>query len=156
MATHSSILAWRISWTEEPGGLQSMGWQSRTQLSDWAHTHKDSTSGSSFAISSILTITPLWGVWSPYTSRRVSPCKWYPAQNPGLCGSGDPVSGSPTDMDCRLGFYLAVNLYILYDNCSRVAIQTETFFVKIFSISNEQPWGKGNKYVLNMCVSTVK
>ena len=26
-ATHSSILAWRIPWTEEPGGLQSMGWQ---------------------------------------------------------------------------------------------------------------------------------
>ena len=27
MATHSSILAWGIPWTEEPGGLQSMGWQ---------------------------------------------------------------------------------------------------------------------------------
>ena len=27
MATHSSILAWRISWTEEPGGLQCMGSQ---------------------------------------------------------------------------------------------------------------------------------
>ena len=27
MATHSSILAWRISWTEEPGQLQSMGLQ---------------------------------------------------------------------------------------------------------------------------------
>ena len=27
MATHSSILAWRILWTEEPGGLQSMGLQ---------------------------------------------------------------------------------------------------------------------------------
>ena len=27
MATHSSVLAWRISWTEEPGGLQSMGSQ---------------------------------------------------------------------------------------------------------------------------------
>ena len=27
MATHSSILAWRILWTEEPGGLQSMGSQ---------------------------------------------------------------------------------------------------------------------------------
>ena len=26
-ATHSSILAWRIQWTEEPGGLQSMGSQ---------------------------------------------------------------------------------------------------------------------------------
>ena len=25
MATHSSLLAWRIPWTEEPGGLQSMG-----------------------------------------------------------------------------------------------------------------------------------
>ena len=30
MATHTSILAWRIPWTEEPGGLQSMGSQSRT------------------------------------------------------------------------------------------------------------------------------
>ena len=27
MATHSSILAWRTPWTEEPGGLQSMGSQ---------------------------------------------------------------------------------------------------------------------------------
>ena len=27
MATHSSILAWRTLWTEEPGGLQSMGSQ---------------------------------------------------------------------------------------------------------------------------------
>ena len=27
MVTHSSILAWRIPWTEEPGGIQSMGWQ---------------------------------------------------------------------------------------------------------------------------------
>ena len=35
MATHSSILAWRISWTEEPGRLQSMGvTKSQTQLSD--------------------------------------------------------------------------------------------------------------------------
>ena len=34
MATHSSILAWKIPWTEEPGGLQSMGSQSQTGLSD--------------------------------------------------------------------------------------------------------------------------
>ena len=27
MATHSSVLAWRIPWTEEPGGLQSIGFQ---------------------------------------------------------------------------------------------------------------------------------
>ena len=34
MATHSSILAWEFPWTEEPGGLQSMGSQSLTQLRD--------------------------------------------------------------------------------------------------------------------------
>ena len=34
MATHSSILAWRIPWTEETGRLQSMGLQSQTRLSD--------------------------------------------------------------------------------------------------------------------------
>ena len=35
MATHSSILAWEIPWTEEPDGLQSMGLQkSWTRLSD--------------------------------------------------------------------------------------------------------------------------
>ena len=30
MATHSSILAWRILWTEQPGELQSVGLQSQT------------------------------------------------------------------------------------------------------------------------------
>ena len=34
MATHSSILAWRIPWTEEPGGLLSMALQSQTQLNN--------------------------------------------------------------------------------------------------------------------------
>ena len=34
MATHSSIPAWRIPWTEELGRLQSMGSQSQTRLSD--------------------------------------------------------------------------------------------------------------------------
>ena len=35
MATHTSMLAWEISWTEDPGGLQSMGSQkSWTRLSD--------------------------------------------------------------------------------------------------------------------------
>ena len=34
MATHSSILAWKNPWTEEPGGLQSMG------LHDWACVHE--------------------------------------------------------------------------------------------------------------------
>ena len=41
MATHSSILAWRIPWTEGPGGLQSMAFQRVGH--DWAT--KTSTSG---------------------------------------------------------------------------------------------------------------
>ena len=40
MATHFSIFAWRIPWTEESGRLQSMGSQSQTQMS--THTHKGS------------------------------------------------------------------------------------------------------------------
>ena len=32
MVTHSSILAWKIPWTKEPGGLQSMGMQSWTPV----------------------------------------------------------------------------------------------------------------------------
>ena len=38
MVTHSSILAWRIPWTEEPGGLQSIGSQSWTRLK-WLSMH---------------------------------------------------------------------------------------------------------------------
>ena len=41
MAIHSGILAWKIPWTEEPGGLQPMGLQkSRTQLSNQTTTEK--------------------------------------------------------------------------------------------------------------------
>ena len=43
MATRSSILAWEIPWTEEPGGLQSMGSQRVGDDSDWAHTHINTT-----------------------------------------------------------------------------------------------------------------
>ena len=39
MATYSSILAWRIPWTEEPGRLQSMGLRSQTRLSQHTLPH---------------------------------------------------------------------------------------------------------------------
>ena len=38
MATHSSTLAWRIPWTEEPGGLQSRVTKNQTGLK-WLSTH---------------------------------------------------------------------------------------------------------------------
>ena len=37
MASHSSILAWKIPWTEEPSGLECMGMQSWTQLSTYVY-----------------------------------------------------------------------------------------------------------------------
>ena len=37
MAAHYNVLAWRIPWTDEPGGLQSMG--SQKVGHDWAHEH---------------------------------------------------------------------------------------------------------------------
>ena len=50
MATHSSILAWKIPWTEEPGGLQSMGsqeldtteWLTPTQSREEVLQHQNS------------------------------------------------------------------------------------------------------------------
>ena len=51
MAPHSSILAWKIPWTEKPGKLQSMGSQSRTRLSDFT--------GSSRRGSNMMKSTPI-------------------------------------------------------------------------------------------------
>ena len=54
MATHSSVLAWRIPWTEKPGGLQTMGSQSQMGLSNLAqacmkaHVKMQSVSDDSF------------------------------------------------------------------------------------------------------------
>ena len=39
MATHSSILAWRIPWMEEPGGLQSTGSQKESDMTEQLHFH---------------------------------------------------------------------------------------------------------------------
>ena len=47
-ATHSSILAWKIPWTEEPGGLQSMGWQRVRH--NWVNEHTQQTLSSLVAV----------------------------------------------------------------------------------------------------------
>ena len=45
MATHSSVLAWKIPWTEEPRGLQSMGLQSdMTECAHNTHTYGETES----------------------------------------------------------------------------------------------------------------
>ena len=45
MATHSSILAWRIPWTEEPDGLQSMGLRTVRHNITTEHTHRHNSKG---------------------------------------------------------------------------------------------------------------
>ena len=46
IATHSNILAWKIPWTEEPGGLQSIGSKSQIQLSTVAQQEEEEALGS--------------------------------------------------------------------------------------------------------------
>ena len=55
--THSSILAWEIPWTEEPGGLQSMGSQRQTQLSSHTLSFKSLLRFPSFRISPLIPIS---------------------------------------------------------------------------------------------------
>ena len=58
MAPHSSILAWRIPWTEESGGLQSKGSQSQTRLSDFTFPY-------------------LWIKMSPpHAPKQKTECQW--------------------------------------------------------------------------------
>ena len=61
MATHSSILAWRIPWIEEPSRLQSMGSQSRTQLKRFSmHVHMHWTSLVAQTVKSLPTVLETW------------------------------------------------------------------------------------------------
>ena len=69
MATHSSILAWRIPWTEEPGRLQSMGSQSQTQLSN-KHTSKYQFPQNSVMKSTKLEVTEMYSQ-GPQPSPRM-------------------------------------------------------------------------------------
>ena len=65
MATHSSTLAWKIPWTEEPAGLQSMGLQ---RVSDLAHTQSrdrhDKTWGPATELPSVPRSRALWRILS--------------------------------------------------------------------------------------------
>ena len=59
MAAHSSVLAWRIAWTEEPGGLQSMGSQ---RVGDNLATKRQQQAWSDHASSVGFTPCPACGV----------------------------------------------------------------------------------------------
>ena len=71
MATHSTDLAWRIPWTEEPDGLQSLGLQSQIQMSDWAHAQflhiefKEEDSFKADVVVFLLPFSPQAPFWTP-------------------------------------------------------------------------------------------
>ena len=74
MATHSSILAWRIPWTEEPGGLQSM-WSQRVRhdWSDLAGMHLEDT-GIFLSLPSTKSLTYIFISFDPHNHLLGSLC----------------------------------------------------------------------------------
>ena len=74
MATHSSILAWRISWTEKPSGLQFMG--SQRARHDWGQSACMQQSVSS-------TELLLWFILLPYSDSRLTRGFWMSAFHAG-------------------------------------------------------------------------
>ena len=71
MAIHSSILAWRIPWTEEPGGLQFMG--SQRVGHDWATEHKVERADIISLFSQVRYYCPYFSLFSKYLMTIVPP-----------------------------------------------------------------------------------
>ena len=71
MATHSSTIAWKIPWMEEPGRLQSMGSLSRTRLSNFTFTFHFHALEKEMATHSIVLA---WRI--PGTGSLVGCCLW--------------------------------------------------------------------------------
>ena len=60
MATHSSVLAWRISWTEEPGGLQSRGLQEFDTTEQLSTHHKYAPSWGTADVRAVHQTPAIW------------------------------------------------------------------------------------------------
>ena len=73
MATHSSVLAWRIPWTEEPGGLQFMGPQRVGH--DWAQA----TTSQHISLSCIWNVQRIWKQSHTKASHSYSRATFRPA-----------------------------------------------------------------------------
>ena len=86
IATHSSILAWRTPWTEEPGGLQSMGsrrvrhnWATNTQLLYGVfRSHKNILILTLVMVGVIILKTIVWYIYFCHTMQLVG--SWFPEQ----------------------------------------------------------------------------
>ena len=79
MAIHSSTLAWKIPWTEVPGGPQSMGSQSRTRLSYFTHVHGE---GNTHPLSLSLLPSRTFISGDLFSSRKMPPRAFLGIQDP--------------------------------------------------------------------------
>ena len=86
MATCSSILAWEITWTEEPGGLQSTG--SQRVGHDWAHTHAHT-----YLFNSVVLVSAVQQC-EPAIRRHITPPSW-------ASFLPTPPSRHPTPLGCH-------------------------------------------------------
>ena len=91
MATHFSTLAWKIPWTEEPGGLQSMG--SLRVRHDWATSLHFSVSTRSDSAGASLT-HPGLETWSSLVSQHTPPSTRGLAQR-WACDPEEPIKAFP-------------------------------------------------------------
>ena len=110
MAIHSSILAWKILWTEEPGGLQSRGLQSRTWLNDYTTTK---------LLYKVVFVSAVWQS-EPVICRHISPPSWTslpPEMLSMLLGSR--ISGSHD------------NLFNMLKNHLTISVVTTSFLIPV-------------------------
>ena len=119
MATHSSILAWEIPWTVEPGGPQSMGSQSQTQLSTHKHTENGYVLYTTVYNINIYPIYIHSSTESPLGAKKYMTCPWaskLPVEEP-----ENTPSPSPMHWSCRSPS--------IYNHSSRIQpITSQSFF----------------------------
>ena len=98
MATHSSILAWRIPWTVEPGGLQSMGHKeldATEQVGTRAHALRESWQAGEESLLWASLASMLWGVYKRrdgggvHSSASVDVCFTFSPHPVHSCSSSD-------------------------------------------------------------------
>ena len=110
MATHSSILAWRIPWTEEPSGLQSIGSPPQSDTTEVTHTH---THARTHFMKGYLLYFNVNGLEISITSRNIFPAtsRQNSEQIIGHCGLAK--------VTCKLSpsLYSAIQLKVFF--CSR-------------------------------------
>ena len=128
MAIHSSILAWRVPRTEEPGGLQSMGWQRvRHDWSDWACAHSWKRSGQQgHRVPLLVSLEASVDKFYPYRSKRKMVFRRLMSVLPGLWTRWDRSSIFPS--------------FLSWELCTEIWVRTELYPTPPLPLGHIQFW----------------